>query len=88
MVKACCIGNSIVLPHVRFVNHGSKEGRHIMMMFHSIVLKTNGKHTTLGCDKMDDSGFCQGHQISRREFLEKYCSQAEAGNTGHKAKRE
>jgi hypothetical protein len=74
-MKAYCIGNSIVLQHVRFVNHGSKDGRHTMMMFHSVVVKTNGKHTTLGCDKMDDSGFCQGHQISRREFLAKYCGQ-------------
>jgi hypothetical protein len=83
-MKGYRIGKSIVLPHVRFVNHGSKEGRHVMMMFHSIIVKTNGKHTTLGCDKMDDSGFCQGHQISRKEFLAKYCGLIETeDNTGH-----
>jgi hypothetical protein len=76
-MKEYRIGNSIVLPHVRFISHGSRNGRRIMMMFHSVVVKTNGKHKTLGCDKMDSSGFCLGHEISEKEFLEKYCDLAE-----------
>jgi hypothetical protein len=48
-----------------------------MMMFHSVVVKTNGRHKTLGCDRMDGSGFCLGHEISEKEFLEKYCGVTE-----------
>jgi len=81
-MKAYRIGSSIVLPHVRFVSHGSRNGRRIMMMFHSVVVKTNGKHKTLGCNRMDDSGFCLGHEISEKDFLEKYC-----GSTEMEAKR-
>lgn len=76
-MKAYRIGNSIVLPHVRLISHGSRNGRRISMMFHSVVVKTNGKHKTLGCDKMDNSGFCLGHEISEKEFLEKYCGPIE-----------
>jgi hypothetical protein len=72
-MKGYRIGKSIVLPHVRYVNHGSHKGRQAMLMFHSVVIKTNGKHKTLGCNRMDDSGFCLGHEISREKFLEKYC---------------
>ena len=73
-MKAYRIGRSIVLPHVRFVNHG---GRNTMLMFHSEVIRINGKHKTLGCNRMDDSGFCLGHEITKKEFLEKYCGNTE-----------
>ena len=53
-MKTYCIGKSIVLTHVRYVNHGGHTG----MMFHSEVLRTNSKYQTLGCDKIDVSGFC------------------------------
>jgi len=76
-MKVYRLGKSIVLPHVRFVNHGSKNGRQMMMMFHSLVIKTNGKHKTVGCNRMDDSGFCLGHEISKKDFLEKYCGTME-----------
>jgi len=71
-MKAYCLGKSIILPHVRYINHGS---RNTMMMFHTYVVKTNGKHKTLGCDRMDDSGFCLGHEMSRKEFLERFCGE-------------
>ena len=77
-MKPYRVGNSIVLPHVRYVNYGIRKGRHTMMMFHSLVVKTNGKHKTLGCNRMDDSGFCLGHEISKKDFMEKYCGIAEA----------
>ena len=67
------IGKSIVLPHVRYVNHGGHTG----IMFHSEVLRSNGKYQTLGCDKTDVSGFCLGHKISREEFLKRYCGEIE-----------
>jgi hypothetical protein len=70
--KAYCLGKSIILPHVRYINHGSKN---TMMMFHTYVVKANGKHKTLGCDKTDDSGFCLGHEMSRKEFLERFCGE-------------
>ncbi|MEW6002281.1 MAG: hypothetical protein AB1638_06500 [Nitrospirota bacterium] len=76
-MKVYRIGKSIILPHVRYVNHG---GRKTMLMFHSEVLRINGKYKTLGCDKMDDSGFCLGHEISRKEFLERYCGGDGNGN--------
>ena len=68
------IGKSIVLPHVRYVNHGAHTG----VMFHSEVLRSNGKYQTLGCDKTDVSGFCLGHKISREEFLKRYCDETES----------
>jgi hypothetical protein len=72
-LKAHNIGNSIVLAHVRYVNHGGG----INMMFHSQLIRVNGQYKTLGCDRMDISGFCLGHKMSRKEFLERYCGGVE-----------
>jgi hypothetical protein len=72
-MRTYCIGKSIVLPHVRYVNHGGHTG----IMFHSEVLRTNGKYQTLGCDKTDVSGFCSGHKMSKEEFLKRYCGGVE-----------
>jgi len=74
-MKAYYVGNAIVLPHVRHVN---SRGRNSSMMFHSEVERIGDKYLTLGCDKMDDSGFCLGHKMSRSEFMEKYCKDMEA----------
>ncbi len=68
-MSAYCIGKSIILPHIRYVNHSGKD-----MLFHSEVIRFNGHYQTLGCDRMDVSGLCLGHKISRKEFLEKYCN--------------
>ena len=68
-MKVYSIGNSIVLPHVRYVNHGGR----ISIMFHTEVIWVNGHYTTVGCDRMDVSGFCLGHKMSRDEFVERYC---------------
>lgn len=73
-MKVYNIGNAIILPHVR---HVSSKGRNASMMFHSDVERIGGKYLTLGCDKMDDSGFCLGHKMSRNEFMEKYCRETE-----------
>jgi hypothetical protein len=43
------------------------------MMYHSEIIRFNGHYQTLGCDRMDVSGFCLGHKISREEFIERYC---------------
>jgi hypothetical protein len=75
-MKICFIGRSIILPHVRFLDSGHGKGGS-KLMFHSIVVRVNGEYRTLGCDNMDDSGFCLGHEISREEFLEKYCNGVE-----------
>lgn len=72
-MRVYCIGQSIVLPNVRYVNNGKNTG----IMFHSEVLRTNGKYQTLGCNKTDASGFCLGHKISREEFLRRYCGEIE-----------
>jgi len=63
------MGNSIVLASVRFIAHGESESR----MYHSDVRRLNGHYRTLECDRMDASGLCSGHRISRKEFIEKYC---------------
>jgi hypothetical protein len=47
------------------------------MMFHSQLIRVNGQYKTLGCDRMDISGFCLGHKMSRKEFLERYCGGVE-----------
>ena len=69
--KAYKIGKSIILPNVRWVILDSRTG---CMMFHSKVVRNNGKYETLECNKMDSSGFCLGHEMSMEEFAEKYCS--------------
>ncbi len=69
-MKTYCIGNTIILPHIRYIN---SEGKKSGMMFHSKTVRINGKYITIGCDSMDTSGFCSGHEISREEFLKRYC---------------
>jgi hypothetical protein len=44
------------------------------MVFHSEGIRVNGYYQTSGCNKMNVSGFCLGHKISRRDFLERYCA--------------
>ncbi len=68
-MRAYRIGKSIVLPHIRYVNHKGHTG----IMFHARVLRFKGKYLTLGCDKTDASGFCLGHKIIREDFLKRYC---------------
>ncbi|NWF52721.1 MAG: hypothetical protein HXY47_06520 [Nitrospirae bacterium] len=69
-MKKYCIGSTIILPHIRYVN---SEGRKGGLMFHSQTIRINGKYRTVGCNSMDSSGFCSGHEMSREEFLKKYC---------------
>jgi hypothetical protein len=68
-IKAYRIGKSIILPHVRYIDNGGRNS----MMFHSQVTRLNGHYQTLGCDRMDVSGLCLGHKMSKEEFLKKYC---------------
>ena len=72
-MKAYCIGKSIILPHVRYVNNGGCDS----MMFHSQGIRINGHYQTLRCDRMDDSGLCSGHKMSKGEFLKRYCGSVE-----------
>ncbi len=46
-------------------------------MFHSQVVRLNGHYQTLRCDKMDVSGFCSGHKMSKEEFIKRYCGGVE-----------
>lgn len=69
-MKVYRIGRSIILPHVRFV---ILDGRNDSLMFHSQLVRNNGKYQTLECNKMDSSGFCLGHEMSMEKFLERYC---------------
>jgi hypothetical protein len=39
------------------------------------MIRINGKYKTLGCNSMDSSGFCSGHEMSREEFMKKYCGE-------------
>ena len=68
-MRAYRIGNSIILAHIRHITQVGCNS----MMYHSEVIRSNGHYQTLGCDRMDVSGLCSGHKISRKEFLERYC---------------
>ncbi len=68
-MRAYCMGNSIILDHIRYITHGGCNS----MMYHSDVIRFNGHYQTLECDRMDVSGLCLGHKISRKDFLERYC---------------
>ncbi len=68
-MRAYCIGNSIILAHIRYITQGGCNS----LMYHSEVITLNGHCQTLRCDRMDVSGLCSGHRISRKDFLEKYC---------------
>ncbi len=72
------LGKSIILPHVRYIDNGN----HKSMMFHSQVISSQGHCHTLGCNRMDVSGLCAGHKMSRREFLERYCGVEPETETG------
>ena len=73
-MKTYGIGTSIVLPHVRFINHGGRNS----MMYHTEVRRVNRHYKTLECDRMDASGFCLGHRMSRDKFIKRYCGGVEA----------
>jgi hypothetical protein len=81
-MKAYRIGKSIILPHVRYVNRGGCNS----MMFHSQVIRFNGHYQTLRCDRMDVSGFCLGHKMSKEEFLKRYCGDVEPETKTNKEK--
>jgi hypothetical protein len=72
-MRAYCLGNSIILAHIRYITHGGCNS----MMYHSDVIRSNGHYQTLECDRMDVSGLCLGHKISRKNFLETYCGKTE-----------
>jgi hypothetical protein len=80
-MKAYRFGKSIILPHVRYVRNGNSKA---MMMFHALIIKTKKKHQTLGCDNMDDAGFCKGHEMSRKEFVKRFCNYADSSITKNK----
>jgi hypothetical protein len=68
-MRAYCMGDTIILAHVRFIGHGEYYSK----MYHSEVVRLNGHYKTLSCDRMDASGLCSGHRMSRQVFLERYC---------------
>ena len=72
-MQAYCIGKSIVLSHVRYIDNGDRNS----MMFHSQVINSQEHCHTLGCDRMDVSGLCMGHKMSKEEFLKRYCGGVE-----------
>jgi hypothetical protein len=69
-MKAYCVENSIILPHVRYIDNGERNS----LMYHCQVVISNGHFYTLGCNRMGVSGLCAGHKISRKEFIERYCN--------------
>jgi hypothetical protein len=67
------MGKSIFLPHVRYIVDGQRSS----IMYHSHIISSNGHFYTLGCKRMDVSGLCSGHKMSRKEFLKRYCDGVE-----------
>lgn len=63
LTERFCLGAVVVLPHVRLMR-GANGDR----MFHV---------DTHGCDNRDRAGFCEGHDMKRRTFMEKYCGGVE-----------
>ncbi len=59
-MRAHCMGNAIILAHVRFIAHGKCNSK----MYHSELIRFNGHYQTLECDRMDVSGLCFGHKIT------------------------
>ena len=61
--KSFSLGSSIVIPEkgVRYVYYG----RGIYKLFHS---------NPYSCNNRDTKGFCNGHDIGRKEFIKKYCN--------------
>ena len=70
-----CMGKSIILSHVRYINQGGSNS----LMFHSPVTEVNGQFHTSGCNRLDVSGLCLGHKMTRKEFLDRYCDGVEPG---------
>jgi hypothetical protein len=68
-LRAYHVGKSIILPHIRYIDNGNRQGT----LFHSQVISSGGHCRTLGCDRMDVSGLCAGHKMSRKDFLDRYC---------------
>jgi hypothetical protein len=83
-MRAYCMGNSIILAHIRYITHGGCNS----MMYHSDVIRYNGHYQTLECDRMDVSGLCSGHKISRKVFLKRYCGGIEPGTKRTKTRYE
>ena len=67
------MGKSIFLPHVRYIDNGRRSS----IMYHCHIINSNGHFYTLGCKRMDVSGLCAGHKMSRKEFLKRYCDGVE-----------
>ena len=61
--KSFSLGSSIVIPEkgVRYVYYGRGKYK----LFHS---------NPYSCNNRDTKGFCNGHDIGRREFIKKYCN--------------
>jgi len=61
--KSFSLGSSIVIPEkgVRYVYYGRGKYK----LFHNNLVF---------CGNRDTKGFCIGHDIGRREFIEKYCN--------------
>jgi hypothetical protein len=72
-MNAYRMGRSIILPHVRYINGDGCNS----MMFHSNIINSHGHCHTLGCNRMDFSGLCSGHKMSKKEFLKRYCGGVE-----------
>ena len=79
-MKAYCMGKSIIFSHVRYLDNGERNS----MMYHSRVGASCGHYYTFGCDRMDFSGLCLGHKMSRKEFIERYCGGVEPGMSPNK----
>jgi hypothetical protein len=74
-MNAYRIGKTIILPHVRYITGDRCNG----MMYHCDVIRLHGQYETVGCDRMDVSGLCSGHKMSKEEFIRRYCSGVEPG---------
>ena len=70
-------GGTIVAHHARYVRTRTPHGE-AYRMFHGVVVRgRDGETYSVGCDCMDQSGYCMGHAMSREEFIQHYCGGVE-----------
>lgn len=71
------VGTCIVTPRARLVPGTSKGGRTGHMLYHA--REYNDGKAGPECSMKDKSGLCNGHPISRADFIELYCGGKEPG---------
>ena len=73
--------SSIIIENFRFIKDydGRYKFFHTRTTINSANISITRKNKTTpfithGCNSMDESGFCKGHNITREEFVKTFCN--------------